>query len=256
MHDLAAIRKGLRQKEFFLEYLPTISLPDGRCIGAEALIRWRTPTRIVPPLEFIPPTEKTPVAGLITYFVMDTIEAELGDWLNANPDCHISFNVPPELLGRGALEYAAHRSGLEKRASQLILEITERGIPDAQGLEAINEGRAAGLHVALDDVTLMGGANLAVLARCDFFAIKLDKSLIDQIGPETALPDWLAAVSAMLKSSALTVIAEGVETEQQSATLRAVNIQAAQGFYYSRPIAAAAFREFFLSRNGSPARVS
>jgi sensor c-di-GMP phosphodiesterase-like protein len=250
MQDLAAIREGLRQGEFFLEYLPTISLPDGRCLGAEALIRWRTPTRIIPPGEFIPTAEKTPLSGLITYWVMDTIEAEMGDWLLANPGCHISFNVPPEILGRGGLEYAATRSGLLKRSSQLILEITERGLPDSQGLEAINQGRTSGLHVALDDVTFMGGANVAVLARCDFHAIKIDKSLIDQIGAHSSSPDWLLSVAALLKSSRLLVIAEGVETEQQSAALCAANIQAAQGFYYSRPIPAAAFRSFFLSRSG------
>jgi EAL domain-containing protein (putative c-di-GMP-specific phosphodiesterase class I) len=256
VHDLAAIRAGLQQGEFFLEYLPTISLSDGRCLGAEALVRWRTPTGVIPPGEFIPHAEKTPVAGLITYWVMETIEAELGDWLPANPGCQISFNVPPQLLGRGGLEYTASRSGLGKHAPQLIFEITERGLPDSLGLEAINEGRQAGILVALDDVTFMGGANVAVLARCDFYAIKLDKLLIDQIGPESSPPDWLSSAAALLKSSPMIVIAEGVETEQQAAALRSANIQAAQGFYYSRPIPADAFKAFFLSRTGSKASAS
>ena len=62
MIDLAEIRAGLLRDEFFLEYLPTISLDDGRCIGAEALIRWRRNGVVVPPLEFVPPTDRTPLA--------------------------------------------------------------------------------------------------------------------------------------------------------------------------------------------------
>jgi sensor c-di-GMP phosphodiesterase-like protein len=252
MIDFAAMREGLARGEFFLEYLPTISLTDGRCIGAEALIRWRRETGVVPPGQFIPLVENTPLSGLLTYWVMDTVQAELGDWLRANRDAHIGINVPPEILGRGGLAYAANRSGLAEHAAQVILEITERGIPDLLGVEAINQDWGAGAKVALDDVTLASGANLAVLARCNFYAIKLDKSLIDQIGPQCPAPEWLQLVTALLELSRLVVIAEGVETEQQFTTLRAANIQAAQGFYFSRPLPAAAFLAFHRDRG--PAR--
>src|SRR5262249_41672201 len=116
-----------------------------------------------------------------------------------------------------------------------------------------NEGRRMGVKVALDDVTLVGGANLAVLARCNFDAIKLDKSLIAQISPECPAPEWLKTVTALLESSQLLVIAEGGETEQQFTTLRAANIQAAQGFYFSRPLPAAAFIAFHRDR-GMPGK--
>ena len=253
MIDLAAIRNGLAQGEFFLEYLPTISLMDGRCIGAEALIRWRRSSGLVPPGEFIPLAENTPLSGLITYWVMETVEAELGHWLRANRDAHVSINVPPEIIGRGGMEYAATKSGLIELASQLILEITERGIPDPLAVDSLNQCGIVGLRIALDDVTLAGGANLAVLARCNFDAIKLDKSLVDQIGPQDPAPEWVSSVTAFLESSRLEVIAEGVETEQQLTALREAKIQAAQGFYFSRPLPAAAFiafhRDFAVPRH-------
>ena len=253
MIDQAAIREGLNQGEFFLEYLPTISLADGRCIGAEALIRWRRATGVVPPGQFIPVVENTPLSGMLTYWVLDTVAAELGDWLRANPDAHVSINVPPEILGRGGMAYVATKSGLIELASQVILEVTERGLPDLLGVESINQGGGMGARVALDDVTLVGGANLAVLAHCNFSAIKLDKSLIDQIGPQCPAPEWLGSVTAMLESSQLQVIAEGVETEHQLAALRAAKIQAAQGFYFSRPIPVAAFMAFHRD-HGMPSR--
>src|SRR5262252_8241605 len=241
MIDLATIRAALAGGEFFLEYLPTISLIDGSCIGAEALIRWRHAGDIIPPSKFIPRAENTPVSGLITYWVMETVASELGDWLRENERAHIGLNVPPEVLGRGGMEYVANKTGLIERASQIIFEITERGVPDPVGVEAINQGQGMGIKVALDDVTLAGAANLAVLARCNFYAIKLDKSLIDQIGPQRAVPAWLNLVTALLRTSPLVVVAEGVETEEQSTMLREANIQAAQGYYFSRPISAAAF---------------
>ena len=253
--DLAEIRNGLAQNEFFLEYLPTISLADGHCIGAEALIRWRKNGVVIPPIQFVPITERTPVSGLITYWVIERVMGELGDWLAQNRDGHIAINVPPELLGRGALAYAASKSGLIAHGSQILLEITERGIPDALGVDALNERAGLGARVALDDVTLVSGANLAVFARCHFDAIKLDKSLIDQIVDDAPVPAWLRTLSALLEISPFQVIAEGVETEAQALALRTMKIQAAQGFYFSRPIPAEQFVAFHRL-HGKPAGIS
>jgi sensor c-di-GMP phosphodiesterase-like protein len=252
MIDLSAIRDGLARGEFFLRYLPAIHLSDDRCVGAEALIRWRRAAGVVSPGQFIPLVENTPLSGLITYWVMDTVHAELGDWLRANPDAYISINTPPEILGRGGIEYAASRSGLIKLASQVMLEITERGVPDQIGVESIgpfSRARALGVRIALDDVTLIGGANVAILARSPFDAIKLAKSLLDQISPAGPSPEWLTSVKVVAESSPLVVIAEGVETEYQVARLRAAGIQMAQGFYFSRPIPAEAFIAYHRDRN-------
>jgi len=87
------------------------------------------------------------------------------------------------------MAYVATKSGLIAQASRVILEVTERGLPDLLGVESFNQGGGVGAKVALDDVTLVGGANLAILARCSFCAIKLDKSLIDQINPCTPPPN-------------------------------------------------------------------
>jgi len=247
MIDHNTIRAALAHGEFFLEYLPTLCLTSGKCIGAEALIRWRRPTGIVPPLDFIPFTENTPLSGLITYWVIDTVAAEMTDWLKANPDAHVSINVPPEILGRGGMEYVAGKDGLLDLSAQLILEITERGVPDLMGVEAINNIWGLGVRVALDDLTLNGGANLAVFARFNFHIAKIDSSLVAQISPESTNPDWLNDISAMLRtSSRLTVIAEGIETELQLQTLKKANIHAIQGYFVSKPIPAKEFIKFQL----------
>jgi sensor c-di-GMP phosphodiesterase-like protein len=241
------IHAGLTQGEFFLEYMPTISLADGRCVGAEALTRWRRPSGVVPPLEFIPLIEGTPILGLLTYWVMETVAQELGGWLREHEDVHIGINVPPEILGRGGLEYAATKTGLSEVRNQIILEVTERGIPDQLAVATLEAASRSGVQIALDDVTL-SGTHLAVLSRCTLNLIKIDRPLIDQITPESPNPAWLSGLSALLQATRIAVIAEGVETEAQAEALRGAGILMAQGFYFSRPMSAEKLKAYYSSR--------
>lgn len=243
MIDYNAIEEGFAQGEFFLQYLPTVSLDDGRCVGAEALTRWYRPSGMAYPHEFIPILENTPLSGRLTYWVIDTVATELSDWLRAYPEVHVSINVPPEILGRGGLEYAGEKSGLLEFARQIILEIIERGIPDQLGLQALAGAPDYGIRFALDDVT-MSGANLALLARCPFNIIKIDRAAVGQIVPENPRPQWLEALAALLRTTHLDVIAEGVETAYQATALREAGVKLAQGFYFARPTSAAGLREF------------
>jgi sensor c-di-GMP phosphodiesterase-like protein len=253
MIDVDDVRTGLSRGEFFLEYLPTISLADGRCVGAEALCRWRRPSGVVSPGEFIPVIEDTPMSGLVTYWVIESVASELGEWLQAHPDAYISINVPPEVLGRGGLEYAARKAGLANLSRQIVLEVTERGLPDRLGVAALEQAAQSGVRIALDDVTLTG-ANLAVLSRCTLHAIKLDRSLVVQITPECPHPEWLVGLSALLQSTQLVVVAEGVETAFQVEALRAAGVTMVQGYYFSRPIQAEAFKAFYARTGNQPIR--
>jgi sensor c-di-GMP phosphodiesterase-like protein len=241
----AEIAEGLAKGEFFLEYLPILSLPDLRCIGAEALIRWRRADgTLVMPGEFIPSLESTPASGVLTCWVVETAAAELRDWLQRHPDVHLSLNIPPEVAGRGGVYYAAMKAGLADRLPQLILEVTERGVPDALGLEGMLQARQLGIRIALDDVNLLGGANLAILSRCPFDIIKVDRHQLAMITPETPSPEWLEGLTALIRSSRLMVIAEGVETARQLQALIQAGVQAAQGFLLSPPLSAADLMAF------------
>jgi sensor c-di-GMP phosphodiesterase-like protein len=181
------IQAALTRGELFLEYLPTISLAEGRCVGAEALTRWRRPSGVVPPLEFIPLIEGTPLAGLLTYWVIETVAKDLGGWLREHEDVHIAINVPPEILGRGGLEYAAEKAGLSEIRNQIMLEVTERGIPDQLGLATLDTASRSGVQIALDDVILTA-PHLAVFSRGTLNLIKIDKSVVDQITPQCPCP--------------------------------------------------------------------
>jgi sensor c-di-GMP phosphodiesterase-like protein len=226
-------------------YQPIVSLVNGRCFGSEALIRWRRHDGvIVDAAAFMPATDRTPLSGSITYWVIDTVATELGAWLGRNEKAHIAINVPAEILGRGGLEYAAVKSGLRARAKQLILEITESGIPDQLGLDALNSVSSTGALVALDDTTL-SGANLALLTRCRFDFIKIDRTLVAELAAEKPWPGWLVGLTALLDTKALQIIAEGVETVFQVDALRAAGVQLAQGHHFSAPRSAGDFERFY-----------
>jgi sensor c-di-GMP phosphodiesterase-like protein len=242
--DLNAIKSALDARELFLVYQPILSLRDGRCFGAEALIRWRREHAVLNASEFIPLSDGTPLSGVLTYWVIDTVAAELGDWLDSNGAAHISINVPPEILGRGGLEYAATKSGLRARAKQLIIEVTERGIPDQLGLDALNSISGTGAQVALDDTTL-SGANLALLTRCNFDFVKIDQLLVAQLVHDKPPASWLEGLAALLQATSLQIIAEGVETAFQADTLSAAGVQLAQGHYFSAPRSASDFKRFY-----------
>ncbi len=238
------IARAMKHGELFLNYLPTVSLADARCLGAEALVRWRRRKVVLPAGAFIPLIENTPVSGMITYWVIDTVAAELGAWLDDHPDAHLSINVPPEILGRGGLAYATLHSGLQGRVDQIVLEITERGIPDRLGQEALQALAKHGVRLALDDVTL-SSTNLALLMRSDFSIVKLNRELTWQIKPQEPQPTWFEGLAALLKNTALEVIAEGVESEYQADQLRGIGVQMAQGYFYSMPIGARELMDFY-----------
>ncbi|RZI42627.1 EAL domain-containing protein [Herbaspirillum sp. HC18] len=247
MFTVAEITGALNNKEFFLEYLPTISLENGRCIGAEALVRWRRDSRDVEPMEFVPIIENTPYSGVLTYWVIDTIGEELLPWLHAQDGIHISINIPPEVFGRGGVAYAIQKSGLDGVASKLMLEVTERGLLDPLGIAGLREAIDRGVSVALDDLNIMD-ANFFILSRIPVNIVKLDKSFADAM----LLPDWslqkIAVISALIRNGNLRVIAEGVETAKQVEILLEAGIQMAQGWYFSPSLPAQDFIAYFAER--------
>ena len=242
--DLAEVEAAFAARELFLAYQPIVALKDGSCVGAESLIRWRRAGRALDASEFMPLTDRTPLSGMITYFVIDTVASELGAWLAEHESAHIGINIPPEVLGRGGVDYAAVKSGLRERAKQLILEITERGIPDELGLAALNRVAETGARVALDDMTL-SGANLALLTRCHFDLVKIDQTLVAQLAQGQAAPAWLEGLTALLRTTPLEVVAEGVETGHQADVLRESGVQLAQGHWFAEALPADEFMRYY-----------
>ena len=244
------IKAALDNSELYLEYMPTMSLFDHRCVGAEALIRWLRSDEIISPLDFIPHVENTSLSGPITYWVIEQVARELGAWLRLKEDAHIAINIPPEALGQGALEYVAHKAGLAEVADQLIIEITERGFADRLALEALRS--RGNTKIAVDDFGT-GDANLMHLSQIAPDIIKIDKYFVDQIRDDLPIPKIVKGLVAFALAMDCELVAEGVESQIQIEVLKDLGVQMAQGWYFSKPLTAASFEDFFERHQGPPA---
>ena len=246
--SLTDIEQALQNREFYLAYMPTVTLADSRCVGAETLIRWNHDGLEIPPDEFIPQCEGTPLIGLLTYWLIEQLGIEMGDWLRASDGMHVSFNASPDMIGRGGMLYAAQKAGLTDLLDKIMLEVTERGLADEQAIESIRNASRYGIRVALDDFGT-GDANLLEISKLDAHIIKLDKYFIDQLVEDEPVPAIIRGLIGFAHGMGMELIAEGVETEYQLQTLRALGVEMAQGWQISKPLSAEEFIGFCAGRD-------
>ncbi len=248
------LRKALEREEFVVYYQSKIDIPSGRIIGAEALLRWRHAERgLVSPVHFIPLAEET---GLIVPVGEWALRAAVGQnraWQRAGlSPFPVSVNLSSRQFGQedllrtviGILEDA----GLEPR--HLELEITESSImqhPD-KAIAVLRELKGMGIGVSIDDFGT-GYSSLNYLRRLPLDSLKIDRSFITNITESSDDAAITAAVVAMAHNLKLTVLAEGVEREDQLALLRRLGCDQAQGYLFSRPVPADEFVALLRKRD-------
>lgn len=243
----AELQIALRRREFVVHYQPIVGLADGRCLGAEALLRWRRADgSLMRPDLFIPAAEETGLIRPITAQIIETVAADMEAVLAARPDMWISINVAAaDLVDADALslfEAALQRASLNR--AQISFEATESARLDAQAAQrAIARLRDAGHKLMIDDFGT-GYSNLSYLQTLGVDGLKIDKSFVDAIGEGAATSAVITHIIAMAAALDLKIVAEGVETEAQAAFLRAHGIDYAQGWLYAKAMPATEFREF------------
>src|SRR6185436_6789716 len=245
------------KSEFVLHYQPKVSLDSGLITSAEALIRWNDPrTGLVPPGRFIPILEET---GLIyevgRWALRKAVEQYLG-WRKAGlPAMRIAVNVSPlQLRNRGFVDEITRAISVDPAAAAgLELEITESLIMEdvRHSIATLKAIRAMGVTIAIDDFGT-GFSSLAYLAKLPVDTLKIDRSFVIEM---TVGPEGLALVSTIINlahSLKLKVVAEGVETEEQSRLLRLLRCDEMQGFLFSKPVPAEIFEAKFLAPSVEP----
>ena len=240
----AELRRGIVAHEFSLHYQPQIRLADRKVVGMEALMRWRHPTRgLVLPSEFLAVAED---AGLIVPIGLVTLSqacAQARAWRDAGLDFgRIAVNLAPAQFKARNLAYAIddalQSAGLESR--HLGLEVTESAFLDRstdQVAQTLSRLHAMNVQISLDDFGT-GYASLAHLKRFPIDRLKIDGSLVRDIGIDASNTAIVRTVISLGHSLGLEVVAEGVETEEQCAFLLEHGCDIAQGYLFGRPIAA------------------
>ena len=234
------LRRAIGAREFEVHYQPICSIETGRTISVEALVRWRHPLHgLILPDRFIPLAEETGLIHALGELVLRQACADAVDWpsyakvaVNLSP---LQFQSP-DLAGHVAAILAD--SGLP--ADRLELEITETVLLQRsnENLRTLQELSALGISIALDDFGT-GYSSLSYLRLFRFDRIKIDRSFVSEMAEMEASAAIVCAVANLGRSLDIVTVAEGVETEEQLALLRAAGCTQAQGYLLGRPIPAA-----------------
>ncbi|MCK9379566.1 MAG: EAL domain-containing protein [Sulfuritalea sp.] len=246
------LRQALDNGEFVLHYQPKVNLASGKVTSAEALIRWNDPrTGLVPPGRFIPILEETGLIYEVGRWALNQAIADYLRWRAAGlPAVRIAVNVSAlQLRRREFIAEIEQAIGIDANAAAgLELEITESLIMEdiKQNIVRLQAIRGLDISIAIDDFGT-GFSSLSYLAKLPVDTLKIDRSFVIDM---TAGPQGLALVSTIIDlahSLKLKVVAEGVETEEQSRLLRLLDCDEMQGFLFSKPVPAEIFETRFLA---------
>ncbi|GGY87498.1 EAL domain-containing protein [Pseudoduganella plicata] len=235
------LRRSIEKNEIFLHYQPQVEIDTGRLIGVEALVRWNHPQLgLVPPARFIPLAEDTGFINQLGQWVLYEACRQMVRWQEAGLTVpKIAVNLSVRQFERGTIgdmvRGILRETGLAPQ--RLQLEVTESVIMNTgDALAFINDLHAIGVSLAIDDFGT-GYSSLAYLKQMPVQTLKIDRSFIKDISTDVNDEAIAIAIIQLGKSMNLSVIAEGVETDQQAAFLRRHGCNHAQGYLYSRPVA-------------------
>ena len=236
------LRRSLEKNEMFLNYQPQVEIDTGRLVGVEALVRWNHPELgLVPPARFIPLAEDSGFINQLGKWVLDEACRQMMRWQAQGlhvPKMAVNLSVKQFERGSiaGMVADILQETGLEPQRLQLeVTESVNMNTGDALGF--INDLHAIGVGLAIDDFGT-GYSSLAYLKQLPVQTLKIDRSFIKDISTDVNDEAIAIAIIQLGKSMQLSVIAEGVETEEQAAFLLRHGCKLAQGYFYSRPVLA------------------
>ena len=239
------LRGALERDEFVLHFQPKMTLESRGICGFEALIRWQPPGEpLVPPADFIPVLEETGLITPIGEWVVQAACEQIAAWRKAGLiPVPVAINLSARQLRHPGFSEAVAKTLAHHGVSADLLEveITESALMDnlEEALKTLAQLKALGASLAIDDFGT-GYSSLGYLKRFPFDTLKIDRSFVRDIPADPDDATIARTIIALGHSLGLTVVAEGVETEEQLAFLIANRCDYAQGYLFSRPVPGAA----------------
>jgi diguanylate cyclase (GGDEF)-like protein len=229
------VARAIAARGFDLHYQPIVRAERGAIAGVEALLRWTHPTRgPIPPSVFVPVAEEAGLMDRLGEFVLRRAIADAARW----PDLYVSVNLSPvQIRDRGFVDVVSavlKESGLEP--SRLVLEMTEGVLidnPDEMAVRLL-ELRALGVQLALDDFG-SGYSSLSYLQRLPFNKVKIDRSFVTSLDHSANGGVIIQAVVTLCRALGMSVVIEGVETEEQRVLVRLAGCNEMQGYLFAKP---------------------
>jgi EAL domain-containing protein (putative c-di-GMP-specific phosphodiesterase class I) len=238
----SSLQAALSRGDFVLHYQPVVDVERGVVTAVEALVRWQRPDGLLMPDTFIPGAEASGLIVPLGAWVIEEACRQGAEWLERGLDLDMAVNLSarqvchPDVVATitGALE----RSGLPRH--RLLVEITESTMMDDADIALTTLTRIAGMgpRIAIDDFGT-GYSSLMYLRRYPVHALKIDRSFVAGLGRHRSDDAIVSSVIGLARAVGADCIAEGVETELQLKTLRAMGCKRAQGYLFGRPVPAA-----------------
>ncbi len=240
------LRAAIEKREFTLCYQPIINLGSGEITCVEALLKWKQPELgLIQPSEFIPLAEETGLIKPIGTWVMNEVAITLRRWqrMGLKP-IQISVNISAAQFSVASCceEWFEILENNYVSAKHIIIEITESVLMSnaENSLAMITKLRNMGMQISLDDFGT-GYSSLSYLKKFPVDILKIDRSFIMDIPTDILLVETILTLAEKM---GITVIAEGVETEEQLDFLKGQKCQYVQGFYFSKPLSLAELEQF------------
>jgi diguanylate cyclase (GGDEF)-like protein len=246
------LRIALAQGGLDVHYQMIVAADSQRVVGVEALLRWKHPIRgDIPPAMFVPVAEQSGLMGALGEFVLRRALSDAMRW----PKIFISVNLSPvQVRDRSLVSLVAEvmrETGIEP--ARVMLEVTEGLLIDNpdEAKTRLEELRAYGLKIALDDFG-SGFSSLSYLRNFPIDKLKIDKEFVKPLGTSASGGVIIQAITALGRALGLTVLAEGVETEEQRILLRLAGCNEMQGYLFAKPAPSAAIDRLLAAAEARP----
>jgi diguanylate cyclase (GGDEF)-like protein len=246
----SSLRRAIEREEFVLHYQPKIDINTWQISGAEALIRWNHPEKgLVSPSEFIPLAEDTGLIIPIGEWTLRNSLRELKKWTGGSQPLSLSSNISARQLQEPNF-FPLVVSLLDEVSldrGQLELELTESSIMTNldSGITTLCALQNAGVRISVDDFGT-GFSSLAYLKRLPIDILKIDQSFVHDASTDPDDAALVMAIITLAHNLRLKVVAEGVENEDQLRFLHLLRCDEIQGYLFSKPLPAEAFKRLFF----------
>jgi diguanylate cyclase (GGDEF)-like protein/PAS domain S-box-containing protein len=248
------LRRAVERHELVVYYQPIMSLDTGRIRGFEALVRWQHPQQgLVSPVDFIPVAEETGLIVPLGQWVLGEACRQARAWQEqfpSDPPLTISVNISAKQFAQpglvGQVEHVLRETGLAP--GSLHLELTESVVMEniETATELLHRLRALGVALSIDDFGT-GYSSLNYLHNFPLDTLKIDRSFITQMAVDNENTEIVQTIVTLARSLGMNVVAEGIETETQLASLQALECEGGQGYLFAKPMHTEAAEAFLFN---------